>query len=130
MNIWRLNRFPLKFLWEVVARKSKECSPGSNCFLWTVYQRVQIIFWWSLWWTDTSMINPVFQNKSWVIWKKWRSLLFWDGLKKLSQPRELPNLVPWPIKDALGTRLASHFKWNLKYLEAVVQRCSVIKVFL
>ena len=36
VNIWRLNRFPLKFLWEVVARKSKECSPGSNCFLWTV----------------------------------------------------------------------------------------------
>ena len=76
------------------------------------------------------MINPVFQNKSWVIWKKWRSLLFSDGLKKLSQPRELPNLVPWAIKDALGTRLASHFKWSLKYLEAVVQRCSVIKVFL
>ena len=131
MNIWRLNRFPLKFLWEVVARKSKECSPGSNCFLWTLLQESANYF----------LMKPVMnwyvndkpcisKQKLSYLKKKWSSLLFWDGLKKLSQPRELPNLVPWPIKDALGTRLASHFKWSLKYLEAVVQRCSVIKVFL
>ena len=110
MNIWSLNRFLLKFLWKVGTRKSKECSPGSNCLLWKFYQRAQIDFWWRHWWADTSIINPVFQNKTWVGWKNWRSLLFWDGQKRLSQPREPPNLVPRAIKDALGSRLGSHLK--------------------
>ena len=44
--------------------------------------------------SDTSIIT-VFQNKSWVTRKKWRSLFSWEGKKKLSQPHESPLVTFW-----------------------------------
>ena len=58
----------LKFLWEVGARQCKKCSPGINYFRWTVLQGSANYFLMQP--SDTSMINPVFQNKSWVTCKK------------------------------------------------------------
>ena len=61
MNIRHFIWFLLKFLWEFEARQSKKTSLGSNCFLWTVLSGTTNHFFMKP--SDTSIINPVFQNK-------------------------------------------------------------------
>ena len=68
-NLWTFlfvsfNSFLLKSLWEVGARESKKCSTGSNCFLWKVFPGSVKYF--LIKPSDTSKMNTVFQNKSWI----------------------------------------------------------------
>ena len=80
MNIWRFHWFLLKFLWEVTDRDGKKCSPGNDCF-------------------NTSMINPVFQNKSWVTWKKLILLHFLGGsIEAISTTRATLNTFQITLK--------------------------------
>ena len=81
-NLWTfdaLNDFFWNFYEKLELVKVKKCWPGSNCFL---CQEVQIILNFPIRLTDTSMINPASQNKSWVtFWKKMCLLLFLGGSK-------------------------------------------------
>ena len=44
-------------LWEVGARESKRCSPGSNCILWSVLPKR------SMKPSDILIVNPTFERK-------------------------------------------------------------------
>ena len=74
MNIWLFQWFLLKVLWDVGARQSKKCSTKVTVFWWTVSPGSTNYFLMKP--SGTLMINPVFQNKIWVTWTKWRTLLF------------------------------------------------------
>ena len=72
------------------ARESKKCSPSSNCPLGTVLSGSASYILMKP--SDTSMINPVFQTKSWVTNKKMMLsfLLFWRvKIRNLHHPNHL-----------------------------------------
>ena len=75
VNIWSFNWFILKFLWEVGARQSKKCLPGSNYLLWNVLPGSTNYFLMKP--SDTSIINSVFQNKSWFTREHDTPCFFW-----------------------------------------------------
>ena len=85
-NLWTFGAYLWRhFFWNV---KSKKYSLGSNCFLCIVLPVSSKYFLMKP--CDTLMINSALQNKSWVTWKNDAPRLLWEGLEKLSQPREQP----------------------------------------
>ena len=82
-NLWTFEALA-DFFWNIYgelvgARQSKKYSPRSNCFLWTVVPGSRSNFLMKP--SDTSIINPVFQNKIWVTWKKITILAFLERVK-------------------------------------------------
>ena len=82
-NLWAFEALA-DFFWNIYGElvgvcQSKKYSPRSNCFLWTVVPGSRSYFLMKP--SDTSIINPVFQNKIWVTWKKITALAYLGRVK-------------------------------------------------
>ena len=87
MKIWHLNWFLLKCLWETGARESKNVHPQVTVFCEVFYQEAQIIF--LLNFLISQWETLYFKTKA-ELAENNDALAFWEGQKKLSQPREPP----------------------------------------